>query len=112
MLRRVLKMIPFLAFAMLVFAFAAGAQTRHGINAREHRQQERIYNGVRSGQLTEREDVRLEREQFRIQRQEARFRESGDGLSRYERARLERELNRSSRDIYRQKHDNQYSPRP
>jgi hypothetical protein len=112
MLRRVGKTVVFLAVILLVSAAAASAQSRWGINNRERHQQRRIYNGVRSGELTARETYRLEREEGRIDRQEARFRASGDGLSQRERYRLERELNRSSRDIYRQKHDNQYSPRP
>jgi len=111
MLRGVLKTIPFLALLLFISAGAASAQSRWNINGRERHQQRRIYNGVRSGELTGRETYRLEREQVRINRQEARFRRSGDGLSPRERLRLEREQNRASRDIYRQKHDNQHSPR-
>ena len=113
MLRGVLKTIPILALLLLISAGAASAQSRWNINGRERHQQRRIYNGVRSGELTGRETYRLEREQVRINHQEARFRRSGDGLSPRERLRLEREQNRASRDIYRQKHDGQrYSPRP
>src|SRR5262245_56285579 len=113
MLRRICKTVMFLALILAASAVVASAQSRgRGINAREHRQQERIGQGVRSGELTNRETLRLEREQLRIERQEDRFRASGDGLSQRERARLEHELNRSSRDIYRQKHDRQDSPRP
>ena len=113
MLRSVLKMIPFLALVLFLSAVAASAQNRWNINGRERHQQQRIYNGVRSGELTRRETYRLEREQVRINQQEARFRRSGDGLSPSERLRLEREQNRASRDIYRQKHDRQdHSPRP
>ena len=112
MLRRICKTALFLALVLVVSVMAASAQARRGINAREHRQQQRIAQGVRSGELTNRETLRLEREQLRIERQEDRFRASGDGLSPRERARLEHELNRSSRDIYRQKHDRQDSPRP
>ena len=77
------------------------------INARERRQQERIRQGERSGELTRREAARLEAEQARIRVDEAYARRSGDGLTAKERARLERELNRSSKDIYKQKHDGQ-----
>ncbi len=92
-------------------ARAAGARHPHSINAREHRQQERIRQGERDGDLTRREAERLEAEQARIRVDEAYARRSGDGLSARERARLERELNRSSRDIYRQQHDAQENER-
>ena len=112
MLRSVLKMIPFLALILFLSVVAASAQNRWNINGRETHQQQRIGQGVRSGQLTARETYRLEREETRIDNQEARFRRSGGGLSPYERLRLEREQNRASRDIYHQKHDGQHSPRP
>jgi hypothetical protein len=113
MLRSLLRTVPFLALLLLVSAAAANAQSRWNINGRERHQQQRIYRGVRSGELTRHETYRLERQQVRINRQEARFRKSGDGLSPRERLRLEREQNRASRNIYRQKHDRQdYSPRP
>lgn len=90
-------------------AMTAQAQCRNprSINGRERRQQERIRQGVRSGELTRREAARLEAEQARIRVNEAYARRSGNGLSAQERARLERELNRSSKDIYRQKNDKQ-----
>ena len=113
MLRRICKTALFLAMVLVVSVVAASAQSRgRGINAREHRQQQRIAQGVRSGELTSRETYRLERQEQRIDRQEDRFRESGDGLSPRERAKLEHELNRESRNIYHQKHDRQDSPRP
>lgn len=113
MVRRILTISSFVGLMLFISAVSASAQGRWNINGRERRQQQRIYTGVRSGELTSRETYRLEREQVRINHQEARFRRSGDGLSPGERLRLEREQNRASRDIYRQKHDRQdYSPRP
>lgn len=76
------------------------------IDGREWRQEERVNQGIRSGQLTPREAVRLEREQARIRYHERMMK--ADGLfTRSERARLHRELNRADRHIYRQKHDRQ-----
>lgn len=75
------------------------------INEREHRQIRRIAQGVRSGQLTNRETVRLLAEQADIRAEEYRFRHSGGGLSARERLRLQHDLNRASRDIYRLKHN-------
>jgi tellurite resistance protein len=76
------------------------------IDWREANQQNRIYQGLKSGQLTPQEFNRLEREQARIQAAEARMRADGR-LDPRERARLNAMLNRSSRDIYRAEHNNQ-----
>ena len=104
------------SFAILIgMSIATNAQVRriHNINAREREQQNRITQGIRSGELTNREAARLENEQSRLDRIEARYRASGGGLTRSERIRLERDLNRTSHDIYHQKHDGQvYVPRP
>jgi hypothetical protein len=77
-----------------------------GINGRQHREQQRIREGIRSGELTRREAVRLEAEQARIRGYERYARRDGY-ISPRERARLDRELDRASRDIYHQKHDRQ-----
>jgi hypothetical protein len=79
---------------------------RHSINARQHQQQGRIAQGVRSGSLNPREASRLEREQSRFDQEEARLRQGG--LSPRERDRLEDQQDRMSRQIYRQKHDGQH----
>jgi hypothetical protein len=71
---------------------------------RETRQQARIYQGVDSGQITTREYQRLEREQGRIEAY--RQRAWSDGvLTPGEVCRLTREQNRTSRDIWRAKHN-------
>lgn len=108
-MKKYFGMILTLIVFVIGLSIVASAQTdrRRGINAREARQQQRIFQGIRSGELTYPEIRRLEREQFRIERVEDRYRSSGDGLSPRERARLEHALDRSSRDIYRQKHDGQ-----
>jgi len=89
------------------------AQTNHhgwykkNINKRQENQQDRIAKGIDDGQLTPREAARLEGQEARINREERRYRRSGDGLSLRERAKLEKDLNRESHRIYRQKHDGQ-----
>jgi hypothetical protein len=88
---------------MVVGAFM---QAEAGVNQRQRRQQARIRQGVRSGELTKQEFRRLERGETRIARREARARRDGDFSAR-ERARINRQLNRESRRIYRQKHDGQ-----
>lgn len=110
-MKRNLVMLVVSIVCVIGFSIVANAQTdRHrsrGINAREARQERRIDQGIYSGELTRNEIRRLEREQNHIDRLEDRYRTSGDGLSPRERERLERALNHSSRDIYRQKHDRQ-----
>ena len=104
-----------LAPALLLGALAlpAMAQTpppyhhNEGINARFHNQQERIHQGVQSGQLTRREQYRLQARDSRIRTQEYRDRLSGGRFTPAERHHIQREMNGSSRAIYRQKHDAQ-----
>ena len=113
-----MKKIIGLIFAALLLVAGLSmdsfAQTRYrrNINARERRQQQRIYQGVRSGSLTRRETYRLERQQVNLRRTEARYRRSGGGLSWRERRNLQRRENRTSRVIYRQKHDRQHYSYP
>jgi hypothetical protein len=76
------------------------------INRIEHREQVRIRQGIRSGELTRTEARRLEAEQARI-RVDERFARADGKLSLKEREKLRKELRHASRDIYRQKHDNQ-----
>jgi Ni/Co efflux regulator RcnB len=75
------------------------------INRREHHEQVRIRQGIKSGELSRKEAARLEKEQAKI-RVDERFARK-NGVTPKERARLEKELNRASKDIHRQKHDNQ-----
>jgi hypothetical protein len=83
---------------------ALGETISPRIDKREAYQQGRIYRGVDSGQLTLREFNRLERQQARIRGAEARMK--ADGVyTRRERLRTNRMLNRSSRYVYRAKHN-------
>ena len=95
-------------FAILGIALSAGTLATANaatINQRESQEQARIRQGIRGGELTRREAVRLEREQAKIRVDERFLRRNG--LTAKERERLQNELNRASKDIYRQKHDNQ-----
>jgi len=74
------------------------------VDARQERQQQRIQQGVDSGQLTAKEFNRLEREQGRIARAEARMKSDGN-LTGKERVRLHNMQDRASRHIYRAKHN-------
>jgi hypothetical protein len=101
------RTILFAAAAFTLTAGSAFAGTFDpGIDYRQARQHERIVQGIRSGELTAREANRLIAEQRAIAAEERYFKRDGR-LSSWERAVLERDLDRASRDIYRQKHDAQ-----
>ena len=76
------------------------------VDRRENRQQERIGQGVQSGQLTPGETARLEQQEQRIDNQvKAERAANGGHLTAAERAQVNREQNRESRRIYAAKHN-------
>lgn len=98
---------------VLAVVSASHADTRRtrdpGVNARQHNQRERIQQGVASGELTRRETARVREEQRDIRQLERAYKSDGT-LTAAERADLHHEQNQASRDIYRQKHDEQDRP--
>lgn len=102
------KIVSLLIAATFVFGAATVSMAvGHGrIDKREYREQRRIGQGIRSGELTRREAGRLEAGLAKIKTDE-RFARMDGHLSYRERERLQRELNHESRGIYRQKHDGQ-----
>ncbi len=101
------KAMQFCATTLLigVLALPATAQSGMGVNARLRRQQERINQGVRTGELTPREDARLQVREDRLRLQDARYHLKNGPLTARERTRMEHELNHSSNRIYRLKHN-------
>lgn len=94
------------AMFSLVFASSVAAQTATPrVNARERRQQARIHQGVKSGELTPGETRRLEAQEGRIKADEMQAKKDGK-VTPAERRKLNREQNRESRRIYRMKHNN------
>ncbi|MBF0345912.1 MAG: hypothetical protein HQL06_17000 [Nitrospirae bacterium] len=75
------------------------------IKARERNQQRRINQGIRSGELTPQEAARLEGREAKIKQDEQRMKSDGK-LTRAERRKLNKELNRSSHAIYKKKLNN------
>ena len=76
---------------------------------RERRQQERIAQGVQSGELTAKETQRLEKQQGKIEADREKALADGK-MTKQERAKLRAEQKRASYHIYRQKHDAQKQP--
>jgi hypothetical protein len=103
-----MKLVKLIGAAVVAAAFAAPAlaQTTGEIVQRNVNQQERIEQGLQSGQLTTGEAARLEGEEARVEKLESRALKDGK-LSAEERARIDRAQNQMSRDIYREKHDAQ-----
>jgi len=92
---------------MFVVATAFAADNDPGIQQREVNQQNRINQGIQSGQLTPGEAGKLEAQQARIKQREARMAARDNGnLTARDKAKLTREQNRASGNIYRKKHNN------
>ena len=87
---------------------AAANRRPMGVNAREHRQAGRIRDGVKDGELTKGELNRLRGDEAAIRAEERVYRRSGDGLNRAERRDLEKDLNKTSREIHRAKHNQRH----
>jgi hypothetical protein len=76
------------------------------VDAREAKQQARIANGARSGQLTPRETGRLEKREGNINREVRNDRAANGGkLTPQERAQVSHQQNNGSRQIYDDKHN-------
>lgn len=97
------------SLGVLLAGTAAMAQTNDPtIHERKENQQERIGNGVESGQLTAGEAAKLEKKEAAINRETARDRAANGGtLTPAEKAKITRQQDHLSRDIYQQKHDAQ-----
>ena len=92
--------------AAFTLGFCGAAFAQAGTIQRDANQQQRIEQGLQSGQLNTREAARLENEESRVERDQSRAMKDGK-LTAQEKARLSREQNQVSRDIYREKHDAQ-----
>lgn len=86
------------------------AQTAHygnnEVGQRRENQQDRIAQGIRSGQLTARESARLERQQQSINHEDASMRAANGGmLTGADKDALNQRQNNASRNIYAKKHN-------
>jgi len=87
-------------------ATAVSAQNAADTAQRDVNQQNRIEQGLKSGQLTTKEAGKLEREEAHIDKMESNALKDGK-MTDAEKQRIERAQNNASRDIYREKHDAQ-----
>jgi hypothetical protein len=100
-----LKIFGGLLIAAFAITSAAQAQTHTPvINHRQHNQDRRINQGVRSGELTRNETRHLRADERNISR-DKRMAKADGRVTRSERRDLRRDENRTSRAIYRDKHN-------
>lgn len=90
------------AFALPVLA----QSTTPRVDQRQANQQQRIDQGVASGQLTAKEAARLEKGQSRVEKMEQKAKADGN-VTPKERARLQKAENKQSKMINKEKHDRQ-----
>ena len=93
--------------AMVGMFLVVGVGFAENIKKREKRQQERIDNGVESGDLTKKEAAKLKAQEAKLHREIKRDRKDGGGLTKKERAKIDAKQDRLSRRIAKQKHDKQ-----
>jgi hypothetical protein len=93
--------------ASAVFAQTTQAPTADpSVNQRLENQKDRIQAGRADDQLTKGEATKLRADDAAVRAQEQVYRKANDGtLTAGERKQLNRELNRSSRQIYRARHN-------
>lgn len=95
-------------FAVLPAAANADSSTafERWFNARDNHQDERLDQGLASGELTNKEAARIQRNDLRLDAATDRALSDGD-ISKREAWKLNKGYNRESHFIYRQKHDDQ-----
>ena len=100
------------ALALPVLAQTAPAPARDpaatpGVDKRQANQQQRIDQGVKSGEVTGKEAARLEKGQAHVQTMEDKAKADGKVTSK-ERERIQVAQNKQSKKIHHQKHDRQH----
>lgn len=101
-----IKILGGLLVAALAVTSVANAQTHTPvINHRQHNQERRINQGVRSGELTRNETRHLRKDERGI-RAEKRTAMAEGRMTPHERRHIRHQENRVSRKIYRDKHNN------
>lgn len=102
-----IRLITATAVASIAFVSGAFADTAATADVqRDVNQQQRIEQGLKSGQLNTKEASKLEREETKVERDQTRALKDGT-VSAQEQHKLTAEENKVSRDIYQQKHDAQ-----
>ena len=106
-MKRVLLTLAAASAVLVSLPAAANAAPWQSINQRQANLDRPIDQGVRTGDLTRPEAVRLRSELRDLARLEQQYRRSGGGLSAWERQDLDRRFDRLSNRIYAERHDRQ-----
>ena len=96
--------IAIFLLSAIVLKLSAQNCYRPTLRQQQRIEQTRIYNGIRNGQLTKHEPIRLEYEQAKIHR-DIKMAKTDGVVTPRERAHIRCEEAKASRDIFRQKHD-------
>jgi hypothetical protein len=123
MINKISNSLLILAVGGLVFAGSAIAQTSttsgagpgvvdpghprvNQVNGRETNQQNRIANGVKNGSLTPQETSKLEKREANVQKREQKDMAEHNGhLTKAEQKGINRQQNRISKSVYKDKHN-------
>ncbi len=93
--------------AVVGMFLVVGVGFADNIKKREKRQQQRINEGVESGELTKKEALKLEAKEAKLHREIKKDRKDGGGLTKKERAKIHAKQDKLSRQVAKQKHDKQ-----
>lgn len=98
-----MKYLLLLALSLSLACLHAEAARR---DARQHNQRARIHQGVKSGELTQKEAAGLRAQQRKIRRMERKA-EADGVVTGQEKHKIEKAQDRASKSIHNQKHDDQ-----
>ncbi|HXY51379.1 MAG TPA: hypothetical protein VEI01_18155 [Terriglobales bacterium] len=123
MINKIAKSLSILAVGGLILVGAAAAQTQSNtsgagpgvddpghprvneVNQREQNQQDRIANGLKNGTMTPGQAAHVEKQEQHIENQEKRDMARNNGhLTKAEQKQLNKEQNKTSKEIYKDKH--------
>ena len=103
------RIVVSMTMGALLLGGASNVLAQNEINERQRNQQKRIGEGVENGSLTPAETARLEKQEAAIHHEVKTERKANGGkLTVQERRQVNRQQNRESKRIYRQKHDAQH----
>ena len=123
MINKIVKSLSILAVGGLILVGAAAAQTQSNtsgagpgvddpghprvneVNQREQNQQDRIANGLKNDTMTPGQAAHVEKQERHIENQEKRDMARNNGhLTKAEQKQLNKEQNKTSKEIYKDKH--------
>ena len=103
------RIVVSMMMGALLLGGVSNVLAQNEINERQRNQQKRIGEGVENGSLTPTETARLEKQEAAIHHEVKTERKANGGtLTAQERRQVNRQQNRESKRIYRQKHDGQH----